>query len=890
MTGIVPERDEVTMNRQWKQLSLGTLLGFTLLVAGCGESGTSTISQVSNTGAPAALKVEAEVPAERGAETVAAAGNLARVEAPSGDVTMERCMAQRRYLVFHTSEALDPVNDTNGINDVYLRDLLTGRVTLVSKTSAGLAGNGPSSYATISSDGKRIAYQSLASDLVTGDSNGKSDVFLYTRVGQVTTRVSLTASNGQANDDSSFPALSSNGSFLAFVSKADLTGVGTAGIQNLYLRKVDGSSTKLFSRGSGTGANAHVYFPVMSSDSRFIAYTSSASNLVAGDSNGTSDVFLYDRATGLTQRVSVDSAGGQADGSSSMPSVSDDGNVIAFESKATNLVAGDSNGLRDLFVRNRSAGTTTRVSVDANGAQPNGISYHATLTRDGNRVAFASQASNLVAGDTNNVADVFQRLVADPTSIARASRNIVGDVQGDGPSDLPSYDSDDNDLAFRSSSTNLDWANVVNNNEIFLANRASQTAHVVGRAWTASQVKVGLEFSIDRGTTLSPKSQSADGRLVVYSTPDATLVPGDTNGEYDVFVRDNKTGVSERVSVDSSGNQAIGPSGAARRESISSNGRFVAFFSFASNLVAGDINGAPDIFLHDRVTKVTSLVNLGIELSNSPFDLAVLSNPLSPVVSDDGRYVAFGTTNVGTPYPKTFGDVYLLDRIQNRYSLISVNSQGVQGNGLSILRSMSSDGRFVAFSSTATNLVANDSNGAEDLFVNDRLNGTTVCVSVKPDGSPSQLGGASREAKLSADGRTIVFSSAAKDLVAETGVGNSYIYVRNLQTQTTKRLPLDTVDQAGFFRLEPGISADGRFVVHRRLPQLDSFSTLVLTDLKGSVSVPFPIIFPGFDPQPQALEGTGLSPDGRFVGFTSSFYGFVGAYIGGPHIARILFP
>ncbi len=111
--------------------------------------------------APAALKVEAEVPAERGAETVAAAGNLARVETPSGDVTMERCMAQRRYLVFHTSEALDPINDTNGINDVYLRDLLTGRVTLVSKNSAGLAGNGPSSYATISSDGKRIAYQSL---------------------------------------------------------------------------------------------------------------------------------------------------------------------------------------------------------------------------------------------------------------------------------------------------------------------------------------------------------------------------------------------------------------------------------------------------------------------------------------------------------------------------------------------------------------------------------------------------------------------------------------------------------------------------------------------------------------------------------------------------------
>ncbi len=876
------------MNRPWKQLSLGTLLGFTLLVAGCGESGTSTISQMSNTVAPAALKAEAEVPPERGSETVAAAGNLARVEAPSGDVTMERCMAQRRYLVFHTNEALDPVNDSNGVNDVYLRDLLTGKVTLVSRNAAGQAGNGPSSNATISADGKRIAYQSLASDLVTGDGNGKSDVFLYTRVGQVTTRVSLTAANTEANDDSSYPALSSNGSFMAFVSKADLTGVGTSGVQNLYFRKVDGSATKLFSAGSGTGANAPVYTPVMTSDSRYIAYVSAASNLVAGDSNGTSDVFLYDRSTGLTQRISVDGSGLEANGASTMPSISDDGNVIAFESKASNLVPNDTNGLRDLFIRNRSAGTTTRVSVDVTGAQSNGISYHATLTRDGSRVAFASQASNLVTGDTNSVADVFQRFVADPTTIDRASRNIVGDVQGDGPSDLPSYDSDDYDLAFRSSSTNLDWANVVSNNEIFLANRASQTAYVVGRAWVPNQTKI-LDSTGNIYLTFGSKhSQSADGRFVVY----LFLTQ--------VYVYDRKLGSTELVSVDSSGtpsnNQLV------QGASISANGRFVVFYSDATNLVGGDTNGAPDFFLHDRQTKQTSLVSRG--LLNAPANTPQGSYRFyeSPYISSDGRFVAFNSaaSNLVSSDLNNVEDVFILDTLLSRTELISVDSQGIQGNGSSGVQSISGDGRFVALGSWSTNLVPGDSNGVDDIFVHDRVNRTTICVSVNPSGSPRGSAGSPQRvipidslADLSADGRTIAFASVARDLLPGVGAGGSYIYCRDLQTSVTTRLPVDGEDGAGDYRFGPSISADGRFILHRR-----SFTPVNPTreckqigyDRRSNVS--FLISLPNQMGAQLWPDGgrPGLSQDGRFIAYTLVTSVFNPSIVTQLYLTRFLFP
>ncbi len=202
----------------------------------------------------------------------------------------------------------------------------------------------------------------------------------------------------------------------------------------------------------------------------------------------------------------------------------------------------------------------------------------------------------------------------------------------------------------------------------------------------------------------------------------STIVPGDTNGFSDVFLRDNQTGISERISVDSNGTEANGSSG---RASISLNGRFVAFASYASNLVAGDTNGTIDHFLHDRQTKLTTLVSPGMQAG---FNLQ-FSNT-APLVSSDGRYVAFTTDATNLAPVDANGsafDVFVQDTLQNSLNLVSVSSQGVQGNGASVLRSMTGDGRFVVFSSTSSNLVANDSNGVEDVFVRDRLNGYRLC-------------------------------------------------------------------------------------------------------------------------------------------------------------------
>jgi Tol biopolymer transport system component len=138
-----------------------------------------------------------------------------------------------------------------------------------------------------------------------------------------------------------------------------------------------------------------------------VAFVSDATNLVANDTNGSTDVFVHDRQTGTTTRVSVDSAGVEGNGISNFPSISSDGRYVALESDADNLVADDNNGSADVFVHDLQTGTATRVSVDSAGVEGNGNSNAPSISADGRSVAFESDADNLVAGDTNTAPDIF---------------------------------------------------------------------------------------------------------------------------------------------------------------------------------------------------------------------------------------------------------------------------------------------------------------------------------------------------------------------------------------------------------------------------------------------------------------------------------------------------
>ncbi|HEV7689025.1 MAG TPA: hypothetical protein VGQ80_20780, partial [Acidimicrobiia bacterium] len=396
-------------------------------------------------------------------------------------------------------------------------------------------------------------------------------------------------------------------------------------------------------------------------------------DLVTDDSNGMADVFVHDRATNQTARVSLGANGAQANGPSgtdSPPALSADGQIVAFTSAAANLVPGDDNSAEDVFVYDRGRKETTRVSVGPGGVEATAPgspgpstpeSYSPALSADGRYVTFASDATNLVADDTNSATDVFvyDRQARTTTRLSLGP----GGTQGDGISYNPRISADGGVVAFTSAATNL-----VGGTDNTVAGNGDENvfvrdikANITSRISTAS----------GSGALAAPPSLSADGRFVAYAYAAGTLVPGDTNGVTDVFVHDRKTGSTERVSV---GPDGLEGNRASDAPSISGDGRFVAFSSDATNLVPGDTNQKTDVFVRDRRLGTTTRVSLG----DIPFN-----------------------------WDETLG--------RNR------PASPLQADRPSTLPSISGNGRFVAFQSAAANLAeVFDSNSAPDIFVHDR--------------------------------------------------------------------------------------------------------------------------------------------------------------------------
>ena len=416
-----------------------------------------------------------------------------------------------------------------------------GETSRVSVSSSGGQGD-YSSFATgISAEGRHVAFSSDATTLVKGDTNGKRDAFVRDRLTGETTRVSVNSTGEQSNCSDPFGCSSAAG---------------------------------------------------ISADGRYVAIVSAAPDLVSGDTNEASDVFVHDRQTGETKRVSISGSGSEGNGASGYAAISADGRYVAFASSASNLVPGDTNATGDVFIRDLRTGRTTRSSLDSHRRQTNrgGDSWDPAISARGRYLAFTSNASNLVAHDTNNLADVFVR-----------------------------------DLR-------------------------------TGRTTRVSLSSRGKQAGQDRsGNGSNAPSISANGRYIAFHSAASNLVRGDTNRAFDIFVRDTKTKQTRRVSVSNRGRQAnaesFGP------ESISPDGRYVAFGSLASNLVAGDINDTTDVFVYDLHT--------------------------------------------------------------GRVTLASRNTGGQQGNdgSANAVGAFSADNAYLAFSSWSSNLVDGDTNGGPDAFV-----------------------------------------------------------------------------------------------------------------------------------------------------------------------------
>ncbi|MCB9933784.1 MAG: IPT/TIG domain-containing protein [Planctomycetes bacterium] len=665
----------------------------------------------------------------------------------------------QRYLLLNSKTAMS-ATDNNGFFDAYVLDTQSG---CYERLLAALPGQEPNADVIArgaSRDMRYIVFQSGASNILNGDNNSQDDIFLYDRISETTRLVSISQSGAFGNQASNMCSVSADG--------------------------------------------------------RYVAFGSLASDLVNGDTNAEYDIFVRDMQLGVTVRANVHDTGLEANGYSSHPRISGDGRLVIFSSVATNLVNGDTNGTADVFVRDLTGLATTRLSVNGANMEGNGISEVDGLSPDGRYAALTSSSSNLVPNDTNGTPDLFMAPVPQATATGpmlfrlSARFTFAGDsltIHGMGFDPLASR----NRVLFNGVAAVVTTADEHLLTVTVPAGANSGPVTILSGDRTAGRahafvgpvlVTVGPDGTPAPSSNANVRCTSHDGRYTIFSGLGA-LVFDDTNGLSDVYCHDRETGITERVSV---GTGFIQGNSYSQDASCSGDGRLIALESNSSNLVAGDTNGVGDIFLYDRWSRT---------MQRAPGGSIPQADDFSgqPAMSMDGGWLAFSSwaTNLVTGDTNNFADVFLYCLRTGVLLRASLPSSG-EANYHCFEPSVSDNGAFVAFDSTASNLVAVDTNGEKDVFLFGRA--TAVVTRISEDSGGAEGNGFSGAPKISADGTVVVFTSEASNLVTNDTNGNVRdAFLRVIatgQTSCLSRTPGGATGNGETWAW--GVSADGRMV------------------------------------------------------------------------------
>ncbi|MCH7871972.1 MAG: PD40 domain-containing protein, partial [Planctomycetes bacterium] len=645
--------------------------------------------------------------------------------------------ADGRYMAFDSDSGMLVPQRTAAGYDVFVRDRHTGQVVWISRALDGGRADGASAGASISADGRFVAFASGATNLVESDTNGAGDVFVRDRDpddngtfdegNAITVLVSVSTGGQQANAGCGSAAISGDGRFVAFSSRAsNLVPGGGNNIEHVYLHdRQTGETIRASADSQGVAGNAESRVPSLSHDGALLAFWSRATNLDPDDTTIYSDIFVHERLTGTTRIVSVDSNGFPQDGSSSRGHISASGRYVAIVTQAM-LAPGIDDRVEQVYVRDLQTNQTERVSVHDSGEQGNLDCRDAAISADGRRVVFYSDATNLVDDDFNAWRDAFvrDRQTHKTRMLSVSEEGEPGDGETGSPTQGIAVSADGFYSAFVSRADNLvPHDNNPNGQDIFIRNLARNE---ISRASTSGG---GISGSGDAAGT----NISNDGRYVVYQSGAANLVIGDTNQSIDVFRFDRLTGETVRVNRTFEGHQTPNARDS-RRPAVSADGRYVAYMSGAENIVPNDLNGRDDVFVQDMHTGLAALVSISSTGEQGNFDSASLTDR-SIAISGDGRWVAFqsGATNLVPDDTNDMPDVFLHDRDPDGNGVfdegngvtirLSQSAAGGNGNSWSDQPAVSSDGRFAAFRSNASNLIAPDVNGEPDVFVHEVATG-----------------------------------------------------------------------------------------------------------------------------------------------------------------------
>jgi hypothetical protein len=718
-----------------------------------------------------------------------------------------------------------------------------------STTSCSALTVGKCAKRTVSDDGNAVVFASRAPNLVNGDNNNASDIYLWKRdaAGVTVTRISAAAGGGDANGDSETPAISPNGQWVAFESKAtNLVSGDNNGSADVFVWSAASPASVLLASQADNGAQGNLQsFAPAVADNGTVAFTSYANNLVApGKTSQFQNVFVRKTPAGAasTDIVSVGPSDVPGAGPSKEASIDASGNKVAFTSAASNIGDGTedtASGEDDVFVRDLTARTTKRITGDLKAFQP-------ALSPDGDQVAYAAElgdsdirkdifvtpsgggGSTLVSGCTP-CSDLTDRPATVPSissdgkvafqSAARFEGTVRSDqvwvtsgpvaaskdgsdiALADNVAELASISGNGNFVAFTSAATNLVPGDFNGSEDVFLKDMSTKSVTRI------SQRADGTEASGFASTPSHPPAISGDGAIVAFSSDSSNLVDDDSNGLTDIFVR--AAGATSRISVGAGGAQSNGGS---IRPVMSADGRYVAFESVASNLVAGDNNGMPDIFLHDRSTgetrAVTSSVGQAFPAQN-------------PAISPNGRFIAFESRGVFTTILATNLSVYRYDTATGQFSMASsaqpAPGRQPKGAGRPSWDASVADDGSVAFLSKDRNLTGTDEvppyDRADDVFIQRQAGGPVIKVTVNNAGETAD--GDSFEPVISADGNRVAFSTQATNMPATGADANPDldVYLRDIAGGRTLLASVGVNGGApGGPSLTPSLNRDGSLV------------------------------------------------------------------------------
>jgi uncharacterized repeat protein (TIGR01451 family) len=754
--------------------------------------------------------------------------------------TLLAASTDARWVVF-ASSATNLVAgqvDANQADDLFLYDRDTGAITLVSHVpgSAVTTGNGASgSAASISDDGRYLAFLSQARDLNSGisDNINSDDLFLFDRMAGT---VVLISRSGSSAVQAASPVISADGGFIAFQSSASnlVTGVtDTNSTSDIFLYNRSTGAMTLISRAATsatTAATGQSTLPAISADGSWVAYVSRATNLVTGatDTNNAADAFLWERATGTARIVSRANTAATTTGNAAVAAVrlGPDGSFAIFRGSGSNHVTSqsDTNGSDDLFLFDRATSGVTLVSrrgTSSTTTPSSGLQADFVFSPDGAWVAFASSAANVLnvqtEGNTGPDVFLFSRAAGSVSLVSRRAGATIATSPTDGFNTTYSMaiSSDGRWISYVFPGTQMVSGQSDTNQspDVFLFDRVAGTnALVSGAAGSATATANGGARKL---------VMSSDGGRIAYTSAAWDAISGvvDTNGGDDLLVWDkaaNTTVLATRrdpslPSATTGGDSTISTLPTA----VSADGRYTVFLSNSSRLIPGqvDFNGVPDVFLYDRTAGTTTLVSRVPGTVATAGTSSLLAGATAAVISANGRWIAFSTDipNLVTGDTGSSEDVFLYDRLTADLRMITRGATtGVSAGGSTPV--ISADGSYVLVLTRASNLVAGMSDpqtSSVDAFLFDRAAGTFQLVSHRSTAALTAAGGVSGTPQLSADGRFVTYICNSP-LVPTGARGFTNVYLWDRTTNVNVLVSPSASDTTSVS--SPVLSADGNWV------------------------------------------------------------------------------